>query len=130
MLTDAALRNIRPKSKSYKMTDRDGLYLPSSTTPASTGGEGLVFKGGASLSKAYDVIQRFSEDVDLTYDFRRLLPDLAGAAEDPVPETRAEERRWSREVQPQLPLWVEGEVGPMIEARLDPGGWGLAGNGI
>lgn len=27
MLTDAALRNIRPKSKSYKMTDRDGLYL-------------------------------------------------------------------------------------------------------
>jgi Arm DNA-binding domain len=27
MLTDAALRNIRPKSKSYKLTDRDGLYL-------------------------------------------------------------------------------------------------------
>ncbi len=27
MLTDAALRNIRPKSRSYKMTDRDGLYL-------------------------------------------------------------------------------------------------------
>ena len=28
----------------------------------------LVFKGGTSLSKAYGVIQRFSEDVDLTYD--------------------------------------------------------------
>ncbi len=27
MLTDAALRNIRGKSKSYKMTDRDGLYV-------------------------------------------------------------------------------------------------------
>lgn len=81
-------------------------------------GEGLVFKGGTSLSKAYNVIQRFSEDVDLTYDIRRLLPDLAGAPEDPVPETRAEERRWSREVQRLLPLWVEGEVGPMIEARL------------
>lgn len=27
MLTDAALRNIRGKSKSYKMTDRDGLYI-------------------------------------------------------------------------------------------------------
>lgn len=27
MLTDAALRNIRPKSRSYKMTDRAGLYL-------------------------------------------------------------------------------------------------------
>lgn len=28
-------------------------------------GEHLVFKGGTSLSKAYQVIQRFSEDVDL-----------------------------------------------------------------
>ena len=26
MLTDAALRNLRPKSKAYKSTDRDGLY--------------------------------------------------------------------------------------------------------
>jgi predicted nucleotidyltransferase component of viral defense system len=37
-------------------------------------GDGLVFKGGTSLSKAYDIIRRFSEDVDLTYDIRR-LPD-------------------------------------------------------
>ena len=81
-------------------------------------GEALVFKGGTSLSKAYDVIQRFSEDIDLTYDIRRLLPDLADAPEDPVPETRAEERRWSRDVQRLLPLWVEGEVRPMLEARL------------
>ncbi len=43
-------------------------------------GEALVFKGGTSLSKAYDVIQRFSEDIDLTYDIRRLLPDLDGAS--------------------------------------------------
>ncbi|GAA0634738.1 nucleotidyl transferase AbiEii/AbiGii toxin family protein [Brevundimonas lenta] len=81
-------------------------------------GEGLVFKGGTSLSKAYDVIQRFSEDIDLTYDIRRLIPDLAGAAEDPVPETRAEERRWTRDVERLLPLWVEGEARPMLEARL------------
>jgi predicted nucleotidyltransferase component of viral defense system len=31
----------------------------------------LVFKGGTSLSKAYQAIGRFSEDVDLTYDIRR-----------------------------------------------------------
>lgn len=31
-------------------------------------GERLVFKGGTSLSKAYQVIRRFSEDVDVTYD--------------------------------------------------------------
>ena len=28
----------------------------------------LTFKGGTSLSKAYKVIDRFSEDIDLTYD--------------------------------------------------------------
>lgn len=29
-------------------------------------GEHLVFKGGTSFSKAYHVIRRFSEDMDLT----------------------------------------------------------------
>lgn len=32
----------------------------------------LIFKGGTSLSKAYNVIQRFSEDVDLSLDRTRL----------------------------------------------------------
>ncbi len=41
-------------------------------------GEHLVFKGGTSLSKAYGVIRRFSEDVDLTYDIRAIAPDLVG----------------------------------------------------
>ena len=31
-------------------------------------GTNLVFKGGTSLSKAYRIIDRFSEDVDLTFD--------------------------------------------------------------
>ena len=38
----------------------------------------LVFKGGTSLSKAYNIIQRFSEDVDLTYDIRKLADEQAG----------------------------------------------------
>ena len=29
----------------------------------------IVFKGGTSLSKCYDVINRFSEDIDLTIKF-------------------------------------------------------------
>ncbi|MFD1065629.1 nucleotidyl transferase AbiEii/AbiGii toxin family protein [Oceanobacillus locisalsi] len=31
----------------------------------------IVFKGGTSLSKCYDVIRRFSEDIDLTIDFNQ-----------------------------------------------------------
>ena len=45
----------------------------------------LVFKGGTSLSKAYGVIRRFSEDVDLTYDIRAIAPDLVGAAAEALP---------------------------------------------
>ncbi|GLQ22563.1 hypothetical protein GCM10007853_04370 [Algimonas ampicilliniresistens] len=33
---------------------------------------GLIFKGGTSLSKAYGVIRRFSEDIDLSLDRRDL----------------------------------------------------------
>jgi hypothetical protein len=36
----------------------------------------LVFKGGTSLSKAYNAISRFSEDVDVTLDRHALDPDL------------------------------------------------------
>ena len=32
--------------------------------------ESLIFKGGTSLSKAYGLIERFSEDIDLILDWR------------------------------------------------------------
>lgn len=50
-------------------------------------GDHLIFKGGTSLSKAYDVIHRFSEDLDLSLDRAQLgftgdddpeNPDLSG----------------------------------------------------
>ncbi|MEM9592533.1 MAG: nucleotidyl transferase AbiEii/AbiGii toxin family protein [Pseudomonadota bacterium] len=52
-----------------------------------TFGDHLIFKGGTSLSKAYDVIHRFSEDIDLSLDRAQLgfegdrdpeRPDLSG----------------------------------------------------
>ena len=36
-------------------------------------GEIFTFMGRTSLSKAFHVIHRFSEDLDITYDIRRLL---------------------------------------------------------
>lgn len=41
----------------------------------SQAGADLTFKGGTSLSKAYKIIDRFSEDIDLTSNIRRLIPD-------------------------------------------------------
>ncbi|NYT38965.1 nucleotidyl transferase AbiEii/AbiGii toxin family protein [Allopusillimonas soli] len=41
----------------------------------------MAFKGGTSLSKVYQAIERFSEDIDVTVDYRSLgtdVPDLVG----------------------------------------------------
>lgn len=84
-------------------------------------GEHLVFKGGTSLSKAYRVIRRFSEDVDLTDDIRALAPDLVGDSGEALPKTRSEEKRWTSEVRKRLPEWVMGAVQPVIAEALASG---------
>ncbi|MGL9623659.1 nucleotidyl transferase AbiEii/AbiGii toxin family protein [Bradyrhizobium sp. U531] len=81
-------------------------------------GEHLVFKGGTSLSKAYGVIRRFSEDVDLTYDIRAIAPDLVDGNGEALPKTRSEEKRWSSEVRKRLPEWVAGAAQPVIADAL------------
>jgi hypothetical protein len=42
----------------------------------------LTFKGGTSLSKAYGLIERFSEDIDLT-----IIRDVLGFGGDNSPES-------------------------------------------
>jgi hypothetical protein len=88
------------------------------TLYASALGEHLVFKGGTSLSKAYGVIRRFSEDVDLTYDIRTIAPDLVGEDDEALPASRSEERRWSKEVRKRLPAWVVDTAQPVIADAL------------
>ena len=82
-------------------------------------GRNLVFKGGTSLSKAYSVIRRFSEDIDITYDIRAFAPDLVGEAdEEALPPTRSQERRWTRAIRARLAEWVQEEARPIIERNL------------
>jgi hypothetical protein len=78
----------------------------------------LVFKGGSSLSKAYGIIKRFSEDVDLTYDIRALAPDLVGPSAEPLPPNRSQEKRWSKEIRTRLPLWIRDHVMPAVRNAL------------
>ena len=85
-------------------------------------GDRLVFKGGSSLSKGYQVISRFSEDVDLTYDIRALAPELAGDGIDPLPPTRSQEKRWTKEIRTRLPPWIEDRVLPSIAKALSEQG--------
>lgn len=74
----------------------------------------LVFKGGTSLSKAYQVIRRFSEDVDITYDIRAIAPDLIQKAGGPIPPTRSQEHAWTKEIRPRLAELVEKRLAPLI----------------
>lgn len=85
-------------------------------------GSHLVFKGGTALSKAYNVIRRFSEDVDLTYDIRALAPQLVVNAPegiDAIPPSRSQEKKWSDGIRRELlPAWLRDHAHPVVEAEL------------
>ena len=51
----------------------------------------LVFKGGTSLSKVFDVIERFSEDIDLS-----VSPAFLGISEEWVEEVHSRNKRTER----------------------------------
>jgi|SRR5665213_1782425 len=69
-------------------------------------GEHLVFKGGTSLSKGYDIIERFSEDIDLTYDIRQIIPELA-TGDRPIPATNSQAKKWTDTARERLTAWVK-----------------------
>jgi len=77
----------------------------------------LTFKGGTSLSKVYKVINRFSEDIDLTYDIRKLIPDLTGDYGE-WPTSRSQASKWTKAVRHRLPDWIKENIQPIIEAAL------------
>ena len=86
-------------------------------------GNDLTLKGGTSLSKAYRVIRRFSEDLDVTYDIRAIAADLVeGSGEEALPSTRSQERNWTREIRKRLAEWVRDHAWPLIEANLSESG--------
>lgn len=88
-------------------------------------GTTLTFKGGTSLSKAYQLIDRFSEDIDLTCDIRSLVPDSLQDG-NPIPATASQAKKISAAVRTRLPEWITQSVLPLLEdalhlGRLDAG---------
>ena len=83
----------------------------------STLAEKLTFKGGTSLSKVYKIIDRFSEDIDLTYDIRELVPDLLQGS-NPIPVSASQEKKITSAVRARLPEWIAGSVKPVLEDAL------------
>ena len=85
--------------------------------------ETLTFKGGTSLSKAYGLIDRFSEDVDLTLNIQHLWPevDLSPATNPSQANTRRKAadsrlKQWVREI--PLPLLQGAVAAAGLEVEL------------
>lgn len=80
-----------------------------------TGRPRMAFKGGTSLSKVFGAIHRFSEDVDVTIDFRDLHPSFDPYRPD-VSRTRF--GRFSERLKELLRDHVHGTVKPFLERQL------------
>jgi len=71
----------------------------------------LTFKGGTSLSKVYKIIDRFSEDIDLTCDIREVVPELLRNG-NPIPDSPSQAKKIAARVRERLPQWIESEKSP------------------
>ena len=82
----------------------------------------LVFKGGTSLSKVFGVIDRFSEDIDLS-----LSPEFLKLPE--AGESRTKANRWMTKAEEECGKAVRGQIAPVLEQAVEAvlgkrtGGW-------
>jgi len=91
-------------------------------------GDQLVFKGGTSLSKVFGVIERFSEDIDLS-----VSPEFLGISEQWVEEAESRNKRTERmeeleaactnKVQEMFVLELERIAGESLGEPSDGAAW-------
>ncbi len=90
--------------------------------------EGMVFKGGTSLSKVWEAINRFSEDIDLT------LPrkGISGAERIEIDDTQSvsERKRHKEQLDSRLEAWCAGTGVAAVRKRIEAAlgttmGWAL-----
>jgi predicted nucleotidyltransferase component of viral defense system len=79
-------------------------------------GEHLTFKGGTSLSKAWKLIRRFSEDIDLIVD-KQALGFGGNAAPDKAPSNKQRKARLEALME-NCRQWVQGTLQPALDARI------------
>lgn len=75
----------------------------------------MAFKGGTSLSKVYRAIDRFSEDVDITIDFRSLDRSIDPFAKE-ISKTQV--KRFAENLKKLVRQHIREVVVPHLEVRL------------
>lgn len=75
----------------------------------------MAFKGGTSLSKVYKAIDRFSEDIDVTVDYRSLV---TGAPDLDTITSSSQRSRLSETLKAELAKHVIQELVPALQSAL------------
>lgn len=60
--------------------------------------------------------------MDLTYDIRAIAGDLIGDADTPLPTSKSQEKKWSKEIRTRLVDWVATEVVPRLQHDVEQQG--------
>lgn len=60
--------------------------------------------------------------MDLTYDIRAIASDLVGNADAPLPASKSQEKKWSKEIRARLSDWVGAEIVPRLMHDLEKNG--------
>jgi hypothetical protein len=77
-----AAEHFRPRGLREAIIEKDYFVTEALRIIERSAGEKVIFKGGTSLSKGWNLIQRFSEDVDIFLDPTAFTPPLGKKAID------------------------------------------------
>ena len=84
----------------------------------------FVFKGGTSLSKSYHVIERFSEDIDLILDWRKIINDEVNPWEE---RSKTKQDLFNKQINSEAAKFYKEELIPQLniemKEKLGDGEW-------
>lgn len=75
----------------------------------------FVFKGGTSLSKSYHVIERFSEDIDLILDWRKIITDSSNPWDE---RSKRKQDIYNKQLNKQASIFYVNELIPALNEEL------------
>ena len=78
--------------------------------------DAFVFKGGTSLSKSYHVIKRFSEDIDIILDWRKLISKDDNPWSD---RSKTKQDQFNKQVNERAAEFYKNELVPCLNNELE-----------
>jgi hypothetical protein len=77
--------------------------------------DAFVFKGGTSLSKSYHVIERFSEDIDLILDWRKIIGQKIDPWED---RSKTKQDAFNKKINAEAAVFYAQQLVPQLNSEL------------